>query len=283
LATFNFAGLAAWGCTVAAIPLPDLDIVETCAIGTPRVDDEGGKVEIPFVVWPTLAPWDPATMEADAPPPIPEMQYESELDTPAAPSAVSVVQYSGGAYETRVRFAAVTGGTIAEAVYRTYAAGEPSAFASMTEYSGAGSTRYAYAAANTVGSRLDAKCRFFNDDDEGSYYSALTTVDPMAIDNSAPAAPTLDVVKESGSLTYNVSVVSTDMNVVSFKIQKSISSTWTDIATGDARPEVPITVSISETAGIQDRTVSLRAYGYSSNGTPSAEATASYVIPGTGT
>lgn len=74
LATFNFAGLAAWGKTVAAIPLPDLDVVETCAIGTPRVNDDQGTVEIPFVVWPILAPWNPATMEAAAPEQIPEMQ-----------------------------------------------------------------------------------------------------------------------------------------------------------------------------------------------------------------
>ena len=94
VATFNFAGLAAWGCTVVGIPLPDLDIVETCAIGTPRVNDDQGTVEIPFVVWPKMTPWNPAVDEAVAPPPIPEMAYESELDTPAAPSAATVVQYS---------------------------------------------------------------------------------------------------------------------------------------------------------------------------------------------
>lgn len=181
-----------------------------------------------------------------------------------------------------MKFAAVTGGTIAEAVYRTYTAGEPSAFASMTEYSGDGTTRYGYAAANTVGSRLDAKCRFFDADEDGSYYSLLLTVDPMAIDNSAPEAPALSVVKESGELVYNVSAVSTDMNVVSLKIQKMVSSTWTDVTTGDCRPEVAATAAITETAGIQDRTVDLRAFAYSSDGTPSQAGTASYVIPGTG-
>jgi hypothetical protein len=278
LATFNFAGLAAWGKTVAAIPLPDLDVVETCAIGTPRVNDDQGTVEIPFVVWPILAPWNPATMEAAAPEKIPEMQYESELDTPAAPSAVSVVQYPGGAYETRVKFAAVTGGTIAEAVYRTYTAGEPNAFASMTEYSGAGSTRYGYDAANTVGLKLDAKCRFFNDDDDGSYYSDLKTVDPMAIDNSAPAAPTLTatVTNPGSGSTWHVAVSakSLAMNAVKLKIQRLTGpSTWTDIASSEVKPEVDLTGSfdVIDSSG-NPPSVSLRAYAYSSDGTPSPAA-----------
>lgn len=277
MATFNFAGLAAWGKTVAAIPLPDLDIVETCAIGTPRVNDDAGTVEIPFVVWPDLEPWDPATMEAAAPDPIPEMQYESELDTPAAPSSASVVQYADGAYETRVRFAAVTGGTIAEAVYRTYTAGEPSAYTSMTEYSGAGSTRYAYAAANSSGKKLDAKCRFFNDDDEGSYYSPLLTVDPMAIDNSAPPEPTLTATATDpgggGNWHVEVSAKSLAMSAVKIKIQRAVSSAWFDLASGEVRPEVALTTSFDVASGAEPPSLSLRAYAYSSNGTESPAAT----------
>lgn len=289
VATFNFAGLAAWGKTIAAIPLPDLDVVETCAIGTPRVNDQEGTVEIPFVVWPTLETWDPATMEADAPPAIPEMQYESELDTPAAPSAASVVQYPDLSYETRVKFAAVTGGTIAEAVYRTYTAGEPDAFASMTEYSGAGTARYGYDATNSSGKKLDAKCRFFNDDDEGSYYSDLLTVDLMAIDNSAPAAPTFDVTATPGSgedgatYTFDTKAASEAMNVASITIQRLTGvSTWVDLVTGNARPESPVITSFSDVRGTSDKTISLRAYAYASDGTASVAGTYSYTIPGTG-
>lgn len=281
VATFNFAGLAAWGKTVAGIPLPDLDVTETCAIGTPRVNDDAGTVEIPFVVWPDLEPWNPATMEAAAPPVIPELAYDSALDTPTAPSAVSVVQYSGGAYETRVRFAAVTGGTIAEAVYRTYTGADPNAYQSMTEYGGSGTTRYGYAAANTVGQKLDAKCRFFNDDDDGSYYSPLLTVDPMTIDNSAPAVPTLDVVLTnpgSGS-TYHVeaSAKSAAMNVASVVV----TITTGTIASGDARPDMAISGSFDATAGTTDKTITITAYAYSSNGTASPAATYNVVIPGT--
>lgn len=283
VATFNFAGLAAWGMTVAAIPLPDLDIVETCAIGTPRVNDDQGTVEIPFVVWPTLSAWNPAVDEAVAPPVIPEMAYESELDTPAAPSAATVVQYPGGAYETRVKFVAVSGGTIAEAVYRTYTAGEPNAFASMTEYDGAGSTRYAYAAANTVGLKLDTKCRFFNVDEDGSYYSPLLTVDPMATDNSAPPAPTLSAIVTGpgvgGAYSVDISAMSAAMNVASLKVQKLSGGTWTDVFSDNAKPEVTVTTSYPETQGPTDKTVSLRAYAYSSDGTASVAATSSYFIP----
>lgn len=289
VATFNFAGLAAWGKTVAAIPLPDLDVTETCAIGTPRVNDAEGTVEIPFVVWPTLEPWDPATMEADAPPVIPDLQYESALDKPAAPSAAAVVQYEDLTYETRVKFVAVTGGTIAEAVYRTYTAGEPDAFASMTEYSGTGTTRYGWVAADTHGKKTDFKCRFFNADDDGSYYSDLLTVDPLNIDNSAPDAPTFDVgvVIDSGTSTYtfNVSAKTAAMNVAKLVIQRFTSfggGTWTDIASGAGRPEQALTTSFDVVQEATSVTVQLRAYALASDGTSSVAGTYSYTIPGSG-
>lgn len=290
VATLNFAGLAAWGKTIAAIPLPDLDVTETCAIGTPRVNDQEGTVEIPFVVWPTLAAWDPATMEAAAPPVIPELQYESELDKPAAPAAAAVVQYEDLSYETRVKFVAVTGGTIAEAVYRTYTAGEPDAYNSMTEYSGSGTDRYGWVAADTHGEKVDFKCRFFNANDEGSYYSDVLTVDPLAIDNTAPAAPTFDVTVDDGSgtgtYTFNVSAQTTALNVAKMVIQRfgitPEPATWSDVVSGSGRPEQPLTTSYDRAQETAAVTIQFRAYAYASDGTASTAATYSYIIPGTG-
>ncbi|WP_459077765.1 phage tail protein [Mesorhizobium sp. A623] len=285
VATFNFAGLAAWGRTVAAIPLPDLDIVETCAIGTPRVNDDSGTVEIPFIVWPDLSPWDPAIMEADAPAVVPEMQYESELDTPTPPSFATVVQYSGGGYETRTVFSAVSGGTIAEAVFRTYSAGQPNAFASMTEYSGSGSTRYAFVAGNTVGSKVDFKCRFFNDDDDGSYYSPLLTVDPMTITNSIPDAPSIDaVVTVDGTYQFDITLKSSTFHVTRLRVEKYVGplpTDWVDLTSSNARPQVGFVFHHEEIQGGQTRLMQLRAFAMTSNGTSGPPANYSYSIPGT--
>lgn len=260
-----------------------------CRIAPPRIDDEAGMVDIPYIVWPRALidePWSAATMEADAPMEAPEIQYESELDTPSAPSAAAVVQYPDNSYETRVRFEAVEGGTVAEAVYRGYTDGEPNAFASMTEYSGPGSTRYGWAATNTTGGRVDFKCRFFNDDDEGSYYSPLLSIDPMVIDNSAPPAPSLSATREnpgSGSrYEIHATASTTAMNAAVLKIQRFEAGAWQDLASGNGRPEQILTADTSETSGTTSKTVQLRAIAYASDGTESPAATFDVFIPGSG-
>ena len=156
----------------------------------------------------------------------------------------------------------------------------------MTEYFGAGGACYAYAPVNTIGRKLDTKCRFFNADDDGSYFSPLLTVASMAIDNSAPPAPTLSVVVDNGGggtlYHFDVSAKSTALNVAYLRVQRLVGSTWTDIAFANAQPEKAVTGSFDEPAGPQDKTGSLRAFAYSSDGTASAVATYPYTIPGTG-
>lgn len=287
VATFNFAGLAAWGKSIAAIPLPELDITETCAIGSPRVNDEAGTVEIPFVVWPTLDAWDPDTMEADAPPVIPDLQYESDLDTPDAPSEAVLVQYpGGGAYEVRIKFNTVTGGTVVEAVYRTYTGGEPEAYSSMTEYFvEAGLARYAWATDNLTGKKVDFKVRAFNADDEGSYFSDVLSVASMAINNTTPAAPTV-VATPTGSPTNGVDLVisTAQLRVVKFLAEYNYDgSGWTTMAThNDVRPGVDKTASITglTNSDVSDKTADWRVSAFTSDGTQSAYATGSVTIPG---
>ncbi|MEP9374990.1 phage tail protein [Mesorhizobium sp. KR1-2] len=273
----NFVGMAAWGKTVAAIEIPDLDIIETCAIGAPRVNDDEGTVEIPFVVWPTLPPWNPSTDEALPPPEVPDMSYESELDTPARPSTAAVVRYPDGSYETRVKFTAVAGGASAEAVYRTYDGGEPKAYASMTEYADGGLVRYAYDAANTAGKKAEFKCRFFNADGDGSYFSPLLTIDPMVIDNTPCAAPeiagTMEGSSSSGMYHISGSIVSNDMRVARLV---------TDDFNGPARPGQSIAFSRNVSQGTYDETITITAIAYTSDGTPSPTASRTFTVPGTG-
>lgn len=260
----NMAGLAAWGVTYCEIEDSIDEKMMLCRIAPPRIDDEAGMVEIPYIVWPqTLidSPWNPATMEADAPIVAPDIQYESELPTPVPPSAATVVQYPDTSFETRVKFTAVTGGTVAEAVYRTYTGGNPNLYASMTEYNGTGTDRYAWVVANTTGAKVDFKCRFFNAEDEGSYYSPLLTADPMAVDNTAPVAPSAS--KSSDGTNTTITAKTTQLHVAKLVIQRFVGSTWTDVATGLGRPDVALSFTGP------GATSTYRAIAYTSNGTPS--------------
>lgn len=287
--TLNMAGLAAWGQSTASIYFPDIDVTEICAIGTPRVDDEAGTVSLPFIVWPDLPEWDPETDEAPAPEPIPDMQYPSELDTPAAPAEYAQVIYPGGARELRIRFAGVTGGTIAEATRRNYSGANPNPWASMTEYLGhGGSNWYAYAGVDWEGDDADFRVRFFNSAEEGSYWSPLLSPRPVAApNNSATGAPTI------------ISAVATDVNdgvVLTFKAGELRAvravvqydwegSGWTTDATVDPlRPDTIQTVTMDGFNNLSpfNQNLNWRVATLTSNGTVGAYATGSVVIPGTG-
>lgn len=239
MVTLNMAGLAAWGLSTASIHFPDIEETKTCAIGTPRVDDEAGTVSIPFIVWPDLPEWDPETMEATAPEPIPDMQYPSELDTPPAPVEYAQVVYPDTTREIRIKFTGVTGGTVAEATRRNWSGGNPNPWASMTEYRGLPSglpptpsnTWYAYAAANYEGQDADFRVRFFNNDEEGSYWSSSLQARPVAIDNTPVTIFTDD------------GVYTTDMQLSYWTLERRNPGlppyTWTVLEQANGRPEVP--------------------------------------------
>ena len=175
-----------------------------------------------------------------------------------------------------MKFAAVTGGTVAEAVFRTYTDGEPNAFQSMTEYNGAGTTRYGYAAANTDGETVDFKCRFFNSNDEGSYYSELLSVDPLAIDNTKPAAPSLTLTSEfnsgTGQYDYTLKAKVTQMHVAKLSLERlnpyPAPGNWVEVVSSIGRPEVELVES-----GSASSVPSYRAIAYASDGTESDPAT----------
>src|SRR3546814_11592822 len=92
----NMVGLAAWGLLYADVTEPDLGDVERVRMEVPRVDDENGSVEIPFVVWPTLTAWNPAVDEAAAPDVVPELGYEKDMITPNAPYVALQITYQDG-------------------------------------------------------------------------------------------------------------------------------------------------------------------------------------------
>lgn len=287
----NMSGLAAWGVTYANIRDEDAEETMLCSIASPRVDDEAGQVDIPYVVWPQDLidnPWNPATMEAPPPETAPELEYESDLPKPAKPAAAAVVQYPDGGYETRVRFSGVSGGTIAEARYRTYTDGNPNLWQSMSEYQ-AGGVWYAWATADARGERADFRTQFFNSDDEGSYPSDILTVEPMEIDNTAPGAPTVSTnVEETGSTTAEASwtISTTALNAVKATVEVFMgfpTPTWQVIGTiNNLRPGVSREVqgSFTRPSGANG-SYSYRVAVYTSNDTRGTYATGTVTIPGT--
>lgn len=282
--TTNMAGMAAWGLYYGTIVFPDLDENPTCQLAAPRADDASGEVEIPFKAWPQELiddAYDPATMEAAAPDAIPDLSFVSDLDTPAAPSAAALVQYADNSYELRTQFAGVTSGTQAEAVYRTYTGGLPDPFTGMTEYQAVGNW-YAYAAADVTGDDVDFKCRFFDADDEGSYFSDLLALENVQIDNTAPVAPVINVtvVGESSPFTFNFSVTCSSVNVASIVISGGGSLITVD---EEIRPGEPVEATSGPIfAAASDTNILVTAIAYTSNGTAGPSSTYNIYIPGTG-
>jgi hypothetical protein len=262
----NMAGLAAWGLTYASIEDDTAAEMMTCKMAPPRVDDAAGEVEIPFIVWPEMTAWEPSTDEAAAPEQVPPIENESPLEKPDPPSEYALVQYiGGGAYETRIRFLYVDGAATAEAVYREYSGGNPGPFQSMSEYQSEidpTQTAYAYVTDNTGGQEVDFKVRWFNLDEEGSYFSDLLNVPLMAIDNTTPSA--LVLTNNAGTLEVGTE----ETRVVQIRIEyQPPAGSYSTLVTWDVRPGEIKTQAISP-VGVG--THNYRAYAKTSNGTDSA-------------
>jgi len=288
----GFAGMAAFGKRTITFEIPDVgaeegDLVQIKARkGTVRVNFREGFCDIPFQVIPDIlkTPWNPATDEVPPPPVLELQQFESELDKPAMPAEATVVQYPGGAFETRMRFAGVTGGTIAEGNYRTYTGGEPNPWQAMTEWQSqvSSGTWYARATADAK-PRADFRVRFFNSDEEGSYFSDVLEADPLAISNATPAAPTVsnaDFIDDGyGTVLTNRF---TQLRAVRLLTEYNINNAgW--VTANNNQAALPGTLYTVQIGGFsQDtlaRTVQWRVSVFTSDGTQSAYTTGSFVIP----
>lgn len=271
----RLAGRAAWGKKVITIEIPDVgedggSIFVKVRKGPMRIYDQEGYCEIPYQIIPDIlkTPWNAASDEVPPPPVLPVQQTESDLETPVAPAEATVVQYLGGAYETRVRFAFVPGGILAEAVYREYAGGVSGPFQSMSEYNSdlsPGVVAYGYIADNTVGERVEFKVRWWDDvltPENGSRFSPLLDVPAMAIDNTQPSA--LVLVNDSGTLE----VSTTQLRVVQIRIEhQPPAGSYSTLASWDVRPGLIYEQPISPSGA---GTHNYRAYAKTSSGTDSA-------------
>lgn len=282
----NMAGLAAWGVTYATLQDGEDDML--CHISPPRIDDEAGQVDIPYVVWPQALidqPWNPATMEADPPIEAPHMQQESALPDPDAPTEACQVIYPDNSREVRVKFPGVFDGTVAEATARDYVGGNPNLWQSMTEISlgffGLGEWM-AYITADWEGSDVDFRSRFFNSDDDGSYWSPAFESRPLTVNNAAPTIPIsvghtnqTNSPTQTGAILHATAPQSLQVAYMRFLATSGLN-TYIDV-------NIPCRPGDSKTAQLPyitngPATVTYQITAYSSNGTASPTASGSFDV-----
>lgn len=266
----NFSGIAAWGMRTAMIEFPDVgedgtSVFKECVIDSVRVDDGAGTCEIPYQIIPDIlkTPWNPATDEQPAPPVLLLGQYETELDTPVAPSQAITVQYPDGSFEVRVAITPVDNAALAEATYRTYAGGQPGGWVSMTE----DGLNLATLPISLVGLPADFRVRFFDGNEEGSHLSELLAVPNVAIDNTPVSAPGIGVaVGATATIT-----IAADIQVVAAKVQyrkytDSPSGSWNQIHDRHVRPSDVYTIQANQTPA-EGETIAYRVIARTSDGT----------------
>jgi len=276
----NWAGLAAWGKKVITIEVPGVgaggaSVFLKCRKGAMRVDDTSGTCEIPVQIIPAelQTPWDPATMEAAAPPVLEPSQYAADLDTPAIPSGYALVQYSGGTYEVRISTAGVDDATTAQATWRAYNGDLPGSWVDMTEVDFTFS--YASAVVGNIGEAADFRIQFFGSDGEASNPSPVLGTSDLQIDNSPPVAPAQSTSGAGGSRTITYSTSELHAVKLTFERQKN-GGVWSLISTrSDIRPYTEFTNTVTQNNSFANETWAWRIAAYTSNGTIGSYATGS--------
>lgn len=181
----TFAGVAVFGARTIDVDVPDVGaqgatVTLRCRVEGWTLDDAAGQVRLICRAIPNVlqTAWNPATDEVEPPPLFALTETTSELETPDAPSAAYAVD-NGGSWEMRVDFTGVTNATTAEANYRTYTAGEPDLWQGMTEGGTPDGSGHATVAGDFRGERVDFRVRFFDADDNASYFSPLLEVSSL--------------------------------------------------------------------------------------------------------
>ncbi|MGP9819171.1 phage tail protein [Salinarimonas sp. NSM] len=287
----HFSGLAAVGCKTISFPLPDLDTTEVAEIGQVREKDDEGRCEIPFRVQPALPPWNPAVDEAPAPEQIPDLAFQSSVPKPAQMTGAAVVVYpSNGVAVTRFGYVN-TGFPTTEAIYRTIGVDGPTRYRAMNELLLNGVT-HAFVVGNLSGQQVEARHRVFNADSEPSNFSDVLAVVP-AIINAPPGAVGLSVVETPGDPPTSAGTATLTIDSPSSLFLASVAwrqrttrfgtpGAWSSWTVLDARPGERFTVAAalpqpSDQEG-DNLVVTFEAQARSSNGTPSATASASVTV-----
>lgn len=282
----NFSGMATLGCRVINIEFPDDLGTLKCLVGVPRILDDRGLVEIPFVVWPTLTAWNTASDEAAPPDEIGDLSF-SGLTQPNIPSAATKVTYPDTSIVTRVGYTlpsdVLSGGLLkasatAEAVYRTYSGGLPNAWQSMTEYQGADGTAHAYVATDLSGQNIDFRVRTFDEANSSSWSNTFNVTVPTT--NAAPSAPSIVIQNDTPVTdTATVTVTAPASLQVSY-----MQFTGPDAPAGDVavNPGEEVSWTTDSTPDVNDYDIDITAQAFSSNDTGSSVASETLTVTGTG-
>jgi hypothetical protein len=229
----NMAGLGVWGCRVVSIEMPDDIGTIKALIGVPRVLDDEGMVEIPFVVWPTLDEWDVDVHEAAAPDQIPDLAYGAPLETPNTPVNAYVVHYQGGLGSvTRVRYIVPNDADTVEASYRLYTGSNPNPWSGMTEYEAPNGYTHAYVESDLTGETADFRVRTFDSNDNGSAWSGVLNIASIAVNNNAPDAPTISGAWSGSQIQVTVAAAN-NLNVAYLTLSGGGSPTVNSIRPGE--------------------------------------------------
>jgi Putative phage tail protein len=189
--TTNMAGVGTWGIKTAAFEFDELGETLVCEINPARIDEEAGTVEIPVVVIPTLAPFDPNQDEALPPFDIPELGFVPTVAQPPGIAEITrVTPVFGGVTNTRVSYAPVGDIGSVEATYRTSSAGIFGPWTSMQELE-LPPLYYAFVPFGLFGN-FQFRYRVFNSEGEGSIWSPVTEI-TVGVNNAAPNAPSIVV------------------------------------------------------------------------------------------
>ena len=272
--TTYLGGLAAWGTKTISTEFDYIDGDVKLEVLSVEQNFSDGTVQITGFVQPELTAWVTATDEALPPDVVGEPAYETEIATPASATATAVITYpsSGGTF-TRIAYADPGASLTVEANYRIVTAGVPGAWQSMTEYRASGGTSHAYVSGSLAGQTIDFRHRLFNAAEDGSKWSDIASFTP-AVNNSAPAAPTL-VVSYSGdtqTITANITApTSLQVSYIVLTGNGTLGGTFA-IKPGEAFASLKTGVLVGS------GTYTVTATPYASNGTAGTPATQSITI-----
>ena len=288
----KFSGVAAWGKRTGLIDIPDVGTdgaAQTVRVrfDNVRPNDADGTVEIPYRIIPDIlaTAFDPLTDAPAAPPVLEPLPIETDLATPNQPISACLVQYPDATREIRVHATTPAGATNVEAVFREYDGDEPLQSQRMTEVEASGTfdTAYRDAATSTVvaGDKVDFRKRIFDAEGNASQWSDPLVVDTIAINNTAPSAPTVTVETFVGPgptfdtlLRYKITPTSLTAVRATVEFTTNSGSTWTPGFA--AHTHIGLGLQSFDTEEQAAVGKGFRVTLYSSNGTAGATASAIY-------
>lgn len=281
----TMVGLAMFGKRYCVVPLPDIgDIL--VKIDAPRVMDDEGKIEIPFIQVPTLLPFNATTDEAAAPEQIPDLSYATDIDPPSLVGGGESVTLQDNSKQFRVGYFSLPAGTtILETAYRTYSGGNPNAWQPMTEVgltSGLTHGHYAYINADLVGQEIDIRYRGFDDDEDGSVFAPILNIPSVSTDQSVPdhlvkVPPTGSpwTITDNGSegsaatedyYAFSATFNSNDLGTQYLIFEENVASVWTERDREYVNPTQTAIFGISITKTHGDPAPSVRVRAVNSDG-----------------